>query len=117
RVEYIKPAPIEGEEVEFLLASYRGPKGAPRHPNLLLAAVDRQPPRHANSARAQPVALASLAGQPPQPVPAAEPAVAFAAASDGSTGADALQAVETVSSSYEADARIAMAFEIAAAVD
>ncbi|HWT32053.1 MAG TPA: septal ring lytic transglycosylase RlpA family protein [Propylenella sp.] len=119
RVEYIKPAPVEGEQMEFLLASYRGPDGASRNPNFLLAVTGRRPTptRDPNSTRTEPVALASLAGQPPAPAAAAQPAVAFAAAGDAFTGPDALDAVETVSSTYEADARIAMAFEIAAAVD
>ena len=119
RVEYVDRANLDGEDEAFLLASYRDPGGSRQGSNVMLASMERRQPARASSATEAPFVLASLAVRPNAPERPQATAVAFRAgeAEAGSADAGALEAVEALSSAYDADARIAMAFEMAGTVD
>lgn len=76
RVEYVGPAPTEGDDSAFLLASYRGPAiGEPQadKPNVMLAAVEALP-------GVKTMMHVFDSSDSPKPAPAAAPAVMAAAA-------------------------------------
>ena len=119
RVEYIERALLDGEDESVLLASYRGPGENPQSTHLMLASAEARRPARLSAAVEQPVALASLAGRPNAGERPQRTAVAFTAgeADAASASAGALEAVETLSSHYDADARIAIAFETAGSLE
>ncbi len=85
RVEYIGPAPTEGDDSAFLLASYRGPAiGEPQadKPNVMLAAVESLP-------GVKTMMHVFDGSDAPKAAPAAAPAVVAAAAPVDAVGTPA----------------------------
>jgi hypothetical protein len=85
----------------------------------MLASEEARRPARLTAAAEQPAALASLAVRPNAGQRPQRTAVAFTAgeADTGSANAGALEAAETLSSTYDADARIATAFEMAGTLE
>lgn len=97
RVEYVGPAPTDGDDTAFLLASYRGPELAPEHkPNVMLAAVESLPGVKSivNVFGSSSDGAKAAAAPAPQPVRQAAPQVVAAAApADVGTPAPAISFV------------------------
>jgi rare lipoprotein A len=119
RVEYVDRAKLDGADERFLLASYRDPGGSRQDANVMLASAEPRRPALGSWPTEAPLVLASLAVQPNAGERPKRTAVAFTAgdADAGSAKAEALEAVGTLSSAYDADARIAMAFEMAGTLE
>ena len=107
RVQYVDKARLDGNDREFLLASYRGPDADVWGGAVQTAAAEAPAARPARAVRVAAASPAPAKASPPQ----APEAVAFAETAEASgPGAGAYQAVTTP---FEPGNRISMAFEMA----
>jgi rare lipoprotein A len=114
RVEYVDKAPLEGEDEEVLLASYRGPAVDDAPSGVMLAAAE---PRRPDARAVESIVLASVPANTVR-VPVERPATsAVAFASAPTAAAAALGAVDVLTTTQSAAQRIDVAFQLVSEIE
>ena len=115
RVQFVEKARLDGKDQAILLASYQGPAfGEQPRGGVMLAAAQPSPPA---APPAGPVLLARVEPPRSKSAASADRAVAFVADQPVSGGNGAVAAAASLASTYPADERIAMTFQLIAELD